>query len=459
MRTELLGQEKNIVRVKVEFEAAEFMADLSEVIKDITQKANIPGFRKGRIPRKIIEMRFGKDNIHQETLEKMLPKAISQIADDYDLDMMDTPSLKVEDIHEGEPVVCELTIEVRPEVELPELEDIEVERLRQEVADETIDDMTAEFRKKFATLNPVDRTAGENDVISASFVTRVLNPDGGEEPAGEPQLSTIDLAEPAVRPEVKDALLGKSKGDETCAEFEIEHNYRDASLAGKRIRYEIKVNDVNEKILPDMGPEFFKKVMEIDIDTEDDFRKEMKKRLLEHQENEEMARVREEAITAVVARSKLDVPDSLIERQSAYVKEREAADVKRRYNIDMDEYLNETSVSLEQYEREVRENAEGTMRRTLVLEAVGKKFDVEVTREELEAEISNRAVLFGMDRAKARSYYYKNENHLSQLANSVRYDKIGKLIVDKIRINDVDKLSDEKQESAETTTAVAESAE
>ena len=457
MRTELLGQEKNIVRVKVEFEAAEFMVNLGEIIKDITQKANIPGFRKGRIPRKIIEMRFGKDSIYQEALEKMLPEAISQIAEDYDLDMMNTPSLKVDDIHEGEPVTCELTIEVRPEVELPELEDIEVERLRQEVTDETIDIMTAGFRKEYATLNPVDRAAGENDVVSASFVTHVLAQDESEGPVGEPHLSTIDLAEPSVRPEVKDALLGKGKGDETRAEFDIEYNHRDASLAGKRVRYEIKINDVNEKILPDIGPEFFKKVMAIDIDTEEDFRKEMKNRILEHQEREETARVRDEAITAIVARSKLDVPDSLIERQSDYVKERDAANVKQRYNIGMEDYLSETSVSHDQYEQGVRENADASLRRTLVLEAIGKKFDVEVTREELDAEISNQGALFGMDRAKARSYYYKNENNMSRLANGLRYDKIGKLILGKIRIKDVDKLSSgEEQENVE---AAAESAE
>ena len=462
MRTELLGQEKNMVRVKVEFEAAEFMANLNEVIKDITQKISVPGFRKGRIPRRIIEMRFGKDNIHKEALEKMLPEAISQITDDYDLDMIGTPSLKVDDIHEGELVTCELAIEVRPEVELPEFEDIEVERLRQEVTDETLDTMTAEFRKQFATLNPVDRAAEENDTVFASFITRVLNSDGSEASVSEPQPSNIDLAEPSIRPEVRDAILGKRRGDETCAEFDVEHDYRDASLAGKRIRYEIKVNDVNEKILPDMEPEFFKKVTKSDIDTEADFRKEMKERMLAHQESEEAKRVCEEAITAITARSQADVPDSLMERQSVYIKEQDSAEVKRRYNISMDDYLDKISVSQAQYEQEVREKAGSSLRRTLVLDEIGKKFGVEVKKEELEAEISNRAVLFGMDRAKARAHYYKNEDNMSRLSNGLRYDKIGKLVLDKIKIKYVDKLSGEETanyESAPAGTKDAESAE
>jgi len=452
MRTELLGQEKNIVRVKVEFETTEFTANLSEIIKEITQKANIPGFRKGRIPRKIIEMRFGKDNLYKEALEKMLPEALKKITDDYDLDVMNTPSLKFDDdIKEGEPVTCELVIEVMPEVELPELEGIEVERLNQEVTDETLDMMIASFREKLATLNPVDRAAGENDVVSASFVTQILNSDGSEEPASEPMPNSIDLAEPSVRPEVKETLLGKAKGDEACAEFEIEDDYRDASLAGKRIRYNITVNAVNEKILPDVGPEFFKKVMNADFDTEADFRQEMKKRLLEHQENEETLRIGEKAIDAIVALSKLDVPDSLMERQSAHIKEQDADDIKQRYGISMEDYLREVSVNQAQYEQAVQGKADVTLRRTLILDEIGKKFGVEVKREELEAEISRLATLHGMERAKLRAHYYKNETNMSRLSNKLFYDKVSKLILENIKIKHVDKLSGETDEADKNT--------
>jgi len=457
MRTELLGQEKNIVRVKVEFEAADFMANLSEIMKDITQKANIPGFRKGHTPRRIVEMRFGKDNLHKEALEKMLPKALKKITEDYDLNMMDTPDLKIDDIREGEPVTCELTIEVMPEVELPELGDIEVERLNQEVTDEAVDTMVGAFRKNLATLTPVDRAAGENDVVSASFVTQILNADGSEDiPAGDPTPSNIDLSEPSVKPEVRDALLGKSKGDNVSTEFEIEQDYRDAALAGKKVYYEIKVDEVNEKILPEMNPEFFKKVMNVDLETEADFRSEMKKRLLEHQEAEEMARVTDEAVEAIVGRSKLEVPDTLVERQIAYVKEQDAADIKQRYNISMEDYLSNISFDEDQYEQAVRGKAHDTLRRTLVLDEVGKKFGIEVKREEVDAEISRQAAMHGMERAKLRAHYYKNEENMSRLSNKLFYDKVGQSIMENIKIKHVDKLSgkaDEANESAEAANA------
>lgn len=456
MRTELLGQEKNIVRVKVEFEAEEFMTSLNGILRNITQKANIPGFRKGRIPRNIIEMRFGKENLYKEALEEMFPEALKQISEDYALDIMDTPSLKIDDIHEGKPVTCEMVIEVVPEVELPEFGDIEIEKLRQEVTDETLDTMTAEFRKRLSTLKSVDRAVTENDVVSGTFITRIQSTDGGEASVSEPQPSDIDLEEPSVRLEIRNALLGKSKGDEVHTEFDIEDNHSDTTLAGKRICYEIKINDVSEKVLPDMNPEFFKKVMDADIDTVTDFRQEMKKRMLEHQEREEMARVSEKAIEIVVDRSKLDVPDSLMERQLSYVKEQDAADVERRHKISMENYLSQISVDMNQYEQVAREKATASLRRMLVMGEISKKFGVDVKKEELEAEISRLATIYGMERAKMRAHYYKNEAHMSRLSNALRYDKISKIILDNVVVKLVDKLSGEAPAGNETAKESAE---
>ena len=129
MKTELLGQEKNIVRVKVEFEAAEFSKGLAEALGEISRSTNIPGFRKGHAPRRVIEMRVGRQALYNEALEKILPAALQQVVEDYDLETISDPSIHIDDIHEGEPVTCELILEVMPETELPVLKEIEVERL------------------------------------------------------------------------------------------------------------------------------------------------------------------------------------------------------------------------------------------------------------------------------------------------------------------------------------------
>lgn len=138
MKTELLGQEKNKVRIKVEFEVEEFSKNFETVLREIAQKVNFPGFRKGHAPRRIIEMRFGRENLYGEALEKMVPDAIAQIVDDYDLETIATPTLEVETIRDGEPPLLTLTFEVLPEVVLPNLEEIEVEKTIASVSDAKI---------------------------------------------------------------------------------------------------------------------------------------------------------------------------------------------------------------------------------------------------------------------------------------------------------------------------------
>lgn len=452
MKTELLGQEKNIVKVKVEFEAGEFAASLNEAIREIAQKASIPGFRKGHTPRKVLEMRFGKEGLYNEALEKMLPDAIEQVVGDYDLDTIASPSLKVEDINEGEPLVCELTFEVSPEVSLPELAEIEVEKLRPKVTDEMIDEMVAEFRKQHSTLNSVERAAGGGDVVTMTYATRIMDPSGGEPVEGAPQQNDIDLADPSIRAEIKDALKGKSKGEQVEAEFEVEPDYKDKDIAGRRIHYDITVDEVKERVLPEMAPEFYKQVLSTEVDSEEAFKEEMKKRMLDHLEKENSTQASNSAIDLIAAKAELEIPETLLNRQMDFLKERDASEAKRRFNQEMEEVLRQSSISIAEYEQGVREKAADIVRRTLVLDQIGKELDVEVSKEEMEAEISRMAEAYRIDAAKMRAMFYKSRERMMQMVDELRYGKIAKLVMEKVKIKDVDELAASAAASSETNT-------
>ena len=457
MKTELLGQEKNIVKVKVEFEAAEFTASLNEAIQEIGQKASIPGFRKGHTPRKVIEMRFGRESLYNEVLEKIIPEAIEQVVGDYDLDTLGAPSLIVEDIHEGQPLVCELTFEVSPEVVLPELEDIEVEKLIPKVTDEMIDAMIKEFRNKHSALNTVERPVGEGDVVAMSYTTDVLDPDNAGAIQGSLQQNDIDLADPSIRQEIKNALLGKSKGDKAETEFEVDAEYQDKSVAGKKIRYDITVEEVKERVLPEMTPVFYKQVLEMQLDSEEAFKEELKKRMHDHLENENTSQASNLAINTIAGRAELDVPDTLLQRQMEFLKERDASETQRRFKKEMDEVLRMSGISLAEYEQGVREKALDIVRRTLVLDEIGKKFAIEVQKEEFEAAIDRMAGTYGIETAKLRAMFYKNKDRMMQTVDELRYEKIAKLIMEKVKIKDVDELS--SSQKASDISDAAESAE
>ena len=437
MRTELSGQEKNIVRVKVEFEAQEFTSNLDRTIREISQKVNIPGFRKGHIPRKMVEMRLGKEALYEEALEKLMPDAIRQAVEDYDLNLIATPSFNAGTIKEGEPLTVELTFEVLPEVRLPEFGDIEIERLRTVVTDEMIEHTARSLKKNLSTLKPVVRPAAEGDVVSISVAVE----------SGEPQKENIDLGEPTLMPKAKEAFLGKSLGDELLLDLTPENQPEEQETqapdpqAPKTYLYNVTVDEIKERIWPEMAPEFYKQALGLELDSEEAFIEELKKRLHGRLEQENFDQACSAAVLEVVARSELEVPDLLVRRQIDYQKKLDDTNSQQRAGVGIEEFLRRSSISPDQYEQQVREKAMEIVRRTLVLDEIGDKFDVAVDKEEIEAEINGRAAAFQVEPERMKTFYSKNKDGLAQVADDLRYGKIARLILEKVTVKEVDELS------------------
>jgi trigger factor len=441
MKTELLGQEKNIVRIKVEFEAGEFEASLGQTVRELSDEVKIPGFRKGRVSRKVLEMRFGRGTLYTKAVEKMLPGAIEQIVGDYDLDAIDAPSLdlSIDAIQEGQPLPCELAFELVPEISLPELEEIEVERPAcPEVTDEMIDGTIARLRRVHSTLNPVDRAVGEGDVVSGICAIQILGPDGEAGHSRKPQDEELDLAEP-LRSEIRESLLGKRKGDRAEAEWMNEPGPSDEKPAEQKVHYSFMIGEVKERIFPEMGPEFYKTATGSEVESEDGFREELRKRLHENFESDIRNRVVELAVERVVSEAELDVvPDSLVNRQTDSLRSRDISMSEERFGVELDEYLRRAGIQRDNYEQNLREEAAGVVRRVLVLDKIGEEFSVSVEKEELDAELVRLAAIYGTEPAKLKAVFYKDENRLLNMARELRYSKIAQLIAGKVKVKDAD---------------------
>jgi trigger factor len=448
MKTELLRQEKNLVTIKVEFEAEEFTASLNKTIQELMQKANIPGFRKGRVPRRVLEMRIGKEHIYADSFEKLLPQAIDQIMNDYELETIALPSLeKREEIREGEPVVCELTFEVTPEVSLPELGDIHVKKLRPQLTDEQLEKAIAAMRKTHSTLVPVQRPIGEGDVVSVTAVVSLS--DSKEQP--EPQKSVIDLDDPQLRSEIKNALLGKTQGEKVSVEFVLDTEYEDKRLAGKKLHDDITIDKIEERVLPEMAKEFYKRVLRADLDSEEAFREELRKQMLQNIDESNLDDAILSAMEQIAEKSELEIPDTLVNQQVQFQKQQDEETCKKRFNVSLEEYLQDSSVPLALYEHEVLEKSKNIVRQTLVLDAIKKEFDIEeVSREDLEAEITRMANVYQTRPESIKAVYYKNQDQLQRLTNELRYTKIAKALQGKIQIEEVDALPAETPQGEET---------
>ncbi|MDR2180348.1 MAG: trigger factor [Synergistaceae bacterium] len=443
MKTELLGQEKNLVTIKVEFEAEEFTASLDKTMQEIQQKVNVPGFRKGHVPRRVLEMRLGKSQFYAESLEKMMPRAIEQIVGDYDLDTLGPPSfaLKMDSIREGEPLVCELVFEVIPEVSLPELESIEVEKLRPKLTDEMVQEALKELQKICSTLAPVSRPIGEDDVVHATSIVYLADTDDHREKDDTPQENVFDLGDSLIRREIKEALLGKSPGEKTSVEFVVDKGNADKRVAGRKIHYDITIDRIEERILPPMTKGFYKQALQMDIDSEEDFRAELKKKLLPGLDEEFTNEAALTAIDRIVEISEVEIPDTLLNRQIKRQKQQDEEACKQRFDSSIEEYLRNTSVSLADYEEDVREKSRHALHRALVVDALRKKFDVEVSREDLEAKIFDIAHLNGVRPEIVRAAFSKNQDQLQQLTNELRDSKLTAVIREKVKFKEVDKFT------------------
>ena len=448
MKTELLGQEKNIVRIKLDIEAAEFTKALNKELNELSQQVNIPGFRKGKTPRNILEMRFGKEAIYNEALEKIVPDQIRQIVEDYDLDIMDTPTLDIkEQIKEGQPVVCELVFEVRPEVELPDVDNLEIEKEIANVNDEAVDSLEKRIKISMAEVKPAERPIQDGDLVKLDLTIRVLNDDGSEaeeQPRKDPTDETINLSDTTIRKEVREALIGKIKGEEVTTEFNVEEKHLDRELAGKRVRYKMIIKEISEYILPEVNEQFYKDVFgeDTDIKDYDTFRARLKEDIEKEVAATSQRDLEERAVEMVAKNSKLDVPENFVNRQvGAFRKEDEQW--AKNNNITLTQaYALDTEEGRKGYEKLLRERAEESVRNVLVMDELAKKFDIHLEQADLEAEFERRAAQINVTKGFVAKYFYEHEDKLDSLRGQLRWDKIVKVLLEHMKVKEVEKLSE-----------------
>lgn len=449
MRTELLGQEKNIVRIKLEIEAAEFIKALHKALNELSNQVNIPGFRKGRAPRNILEMRFGKEAIYNEALEKLMPDNIRQIVNDYDLDPIDSPTLNLtEKIEEGKPVMCELVFEVRPEVELPEIDGMEIEKLVSEVRDADVEKLAKRIQIQLADIKPVERPIKDGDLVDLELTIRTINPDGSEtteQPKPDSTKEKINLSDETIRPQVREALIGKNKGDEIYATFDVEEGHSDRALAGKHVSYKMLVENVSEYVLPERNEEFYKNVFGPNTDIKDEtaFKARLRRDIESEVAEDSRTDLQNRAIELVAGKSKVEIPENFITRQKNAIRhdDREWAsthdvDINSMYGLDTEE-------GRKGYENLLQTRAEAAVRNVLVMDEVAKKYDVHLEKEDLEAEFERRAKQINVSKGFVAKFFYEKENkdQLERLTSELRWEKVADALISHMNVKEVSELS------------------
>lgn len=451
MKTDMISQEENRVVIKAEMSSEDFRKQVDMTVRDLSGKVNIPGFRKGKVPRKVLEMRFTKEAIYSETLDHIMPNVINEIVNDYELDLIEEPDLKIDNMNEGEPLELTFTFEVKPEVTLAELSKIEVPKREVDVTDEMVEATIHQAREQFAMTEIIeDRTAVQAaDLVDVSYSTRILDQDDNEIKAHEPGETTIDLGTEGLRQEIVTALEGREIGAQVEVDVPIEEDNPDGEIAGQRAIYSFEIRGIKAKKLPEMDQEFFQKVTGEESLSLEDFTAKMKDGIAARLENEIRTEMEDIAVNRLAEMSEFTVPETLVKRQEESIRKQDEENFKKRFNKTIDEFLDEGSMDREEYESNLKDQAQKSVGRYLVMDALSTQENVDVTKEDIHSEIAQIASSYGIDPERLMGSILQDPDRIGEISNRIRYRKTVDILLDSVTVTE-ETSTDKAEETPES---------
>jgi len=267
--------------------------------------------------------------------------------------------------------------------------------------------------------------------------TTVVLEEGAENTPSPVQKTTLRLEQESLREELKKALTGRNAGDEESVEFDVEAEHPDASVAGKKLRYTLKVTEVLERILPDLDDDLARKYSQGRIDNLEGFRKDVTERLEAQIRHDTENATQAGALAKLREAAHVDVPESLVERQVLAMKEEEAEQVRKQFNLSMEEYLEKNGIDTETFEKSIRERAERTVRQTLILEALADDRSIEVNEQDIDAEVKSLSDYLKSDPDRVRSLLFKDRDRMTDFLHRIRMNKTINLVMSEITVKEI----------------------
>ncbi|HHW91501.1 MAG TPA: trigger factor [Firmicutes bacterium] len=389
--------EKNKVSLEVEVGADQVDKALAQAYRRVVQKVNIPGFRRGHVPRKILEMRLGKGVLYEEAIEILLPEAYAQAVEESELEPIDQPQVDNVHIEEGSPFRFSATVEVKPEVKLGQYKGLPVEKEKVEVSAEDVDKLLENLRERTATWRVVEEGEAEDgDLVIIDFTGYV-----NDEPlqGGKGENHSLILGSGSFIPGFEEQLLGVKPGEERRIQVTFPEDYHNKELAGVKAEFTVQVKEIKRKELAPLDDEFAKDVSQ--FSTLEELKEDIRKKLLETAENKAENKFREELVKQAVANAEVEVPETLVKKRvEAMVHDLEHR--LQQQGIPLDAYLKYSEKTLEELKDEFGEVARESVKTDLVLEAIAKAEGIETKEEEVEAELDTMVAGIAAEEAKLK---------------------------------------------------------
>jgi trigger factor len=391
MQTTVENTAKHTVKLTIEVPVDEFTKDLDRAYRSIANQVKVPGFRKGKVPKQIIDAQIGRDVVREEFISASVPGYFRDAVREEDLAPIGDPEIALEQVEDDKPLIFTATVEVRPRLEYTEDDytGVQVTSPSTEVTDEDIDEWIDRLRERFAELEPAERPAQEGDFVTID-VRATVHDQEIEQVTRTDYLHFVGSGEfgPALDAEV----AGKRAGDilkfnETLPERFAEHG-------GDEVTFQVLVKDVKSRRLPDADDDFAKTASE--FDTLAQLRDDLREKLHELKEREVQGVVRDRVLQAMIDRVDVEIPGSLIEEETEH-RLAHARDRAERAGLTLDQVLESQGWDEARLQADSRDHAIRAIKSDLVLEGVARAAGIEVTAEEIGAEIGALAQAYDRD--------------------------------------------------------------
>ncbi|MDO0490709.1 trigger factor [Clostridioides difficile] len=392
MKAELIKKEGNKVTLKITVDNNKFEAAVNKAYNKSRNKYNIPGFRKGKAPRIVIETQYGKGIFYNDAIEILFPEVYPEAIKELDIDPIDNPDLDIEEISKDNGLVMVLNVEVKPEFELGNYKGIEIAKVENTVSDENVDAKLQEMVEKNARLVSVEDKAledGDTAIIDFEGFENGVAFDGGK---GENY--NLVIGSNTFIPGFEEQLVGKKAGEEVEVNVTFPEEYHSQDLAGKPVVFNVKINDVKVKELSALDDEFAKDTSE--FDSLDELKADVRAKLEEEAKNRADAETRNSVVEKVAENTEIEIPEVMIQHQIDNMLNE--LNYQLQYQgFGLQQLLEMTGRTMEELREERKEDAKKLVKSSLVVEAITKAEGIEATEEEFKAELEKMASAYNME--------------------------------------------------------------
>lgn len=393
-----------MAKLTIEASAEEFEQAIDKAYQKNKSKLSIPGFRKGKVPRKMVEQMYGKEIFYEEAANIVIPSAYARAVDECTEEIVSHPTLDIVQAESGKPFIFTAEVALKPEVTLGKYKGIELEKADTTVTDEEIEAAIEKERENNArTISVEDRAVKDGDMTVIDYEGFV---DGESFEGGKAENYPLTIGSNTFIPGFEEQLVGAELDKEVEVHVTFPEDYQESTLAGKAAVFKCTVREIKEKELPELDDDFACDVSE--FDTLAEYREDVKKTLTKEKEEEAKAEKEEKVIEAIIAEAQMDIPEAMLVTQQRSMADDFAQRIQMQ-GISLDQYFQFTGLTKAALLEQLKPQAEQRIKTRLVLEAVAKAENIEVSEEEYAAEIKKMAEAYQMTEDKVTEMIGKFE--------------------------------------------------